>query len=78
MANHSLTMLNVADNLLWRDFGANRANEKWTTDITYIWVKDRWFYLATVMDLFSRKIIGWALDDSMTDGISDRGAINGV
>ena len=63
---HSLTMHNVADNLLWRDFGASRPNEKWTTDITYIWVKDQWLYLATVMDLYSRKIIGWALDDTMT------------
>ena len=62
----SLTQYNVADNLLWRDFGASKPNEKWTTDITYIWVQDHWLYLATVMDLYSRKIIGWALDDSMT------------
>lgn len=66
---HGLTMHNVADNLLWRDFGASKPNEKWTTDITYIWVKDRWLYLATVMDLFSRKIIGWALDESMTEAL---------
>jgi putative transposase len=64
-----LTMLNVADNLLWRDFGASRPNEKWTTDITYIWVRNRWLYLATVMDLYSRKIIGWALADSMTEAL---------
>ena len=63
---HSLTLYNVADNLLWRDFGASKPNEKWTADITYIWVRDQWLYLATVMDLYSRKIIGWALDDSMT------------
>ncbi|RLT88168.1 MAG: IS3 family transposase, partial [Ketobacter sp. GenoA1] len=50
---HSLTMHNVSDNLLWRDFSACQPNEKWTTDITYIWVKDRWLYLAVVMDLFS-------------------------
>jgi putative transposase len=59
----------VADNLLWRDFGASRPNEKWTTDITYIWVRNRWLYLATVMDLYSRKIIGWALADSMTEAL---------
>lgn len=35
-------MTNVADNLLWRQFAAERPNQKWTTDITYIWVKDRW------------------------------------
>ncbi|GAB1261566.1 IS3 family transposase [Aurantivibrio plasticivorans] len=66
-SQHSLTMNNVADNLLWRDFKAQAANEKWTSDITYIWVNDRWLYLATVMDLYSRRIVGWALDTSMTE-----------
>jgi len=66
-SRHSLTMQNVSDNLLWRDFLASKPNEKWTTDITYIWVKDQWLYLATVMDLFSRKIVGWSLDTSMTE-----------
>lgn len=68
-SQHSLTMLNVSDNLLWRDFSASKPNEKWTTDITYIWVKDRWLYLATVMDLFSRRIVGWSLDTSMTEAL---------
>lgn len=66
-SQHSLTMNNVSENLLWRDFEAQAANKKWTSDITYIWVKDRWLYLATVMDLFSRRIVGWALDTSMTE-----------
>src|SRR5690554_4432074 len=65
-SSHSLTMLNVSENLLWRDFSATKINEKWTTDITYIWVSDRWLYLATVMDLFSRRIVGWSLDTQMT------------
>ncbi len=67
--HHSLTMHNVSDNLLWRDFKASKPNEKWTTDITYIWVEKQWMYLATVMDLFSRKIVGWALDESMTEAL---------
>lgn len=65
--HHSLTMLNVSDNLLWRNFKAESPNEKWTTDITYIWVGNQWLYLATVMDLYSRRIVGWALDQSMTE-----------
>jgi transposase InsO family protein len=65
-SRHSLTMNNVSENLLWRDFYADKPNQKWTSDITYIWVKNRWFYLATVMDLFSRRIIGWSFDESMT------------
>ncbi len=60
-------MTNVCENLLNRDFVASRPNEKWVTDITYIWVKDKWLYLAAVMDLYSRAIVGWALDTQMTD-----------
>jgi len=66
---HGLATHNVSDNVLWRDFGAERTNQKWTTDITYIWVKNQWIYLATVMDLFSRKIVGWSLDESMTEAL---------
>lgn len=65
--SHALTMHNVADNILWRDFSTDRANQKWVTDITYVWVKNQWLYLATVMDLYSRRIIGWSLDTSMTE-----------
>ena len=65
-SRHSLTMNNVSDNLLWRDFHAEKPNEKWTSDITYIWVESRWWYLATVMDLYSRRIIGWSISDTMT------------
>lgn len=63
---HTLTMNNVAENQLRRRFKADTIDQKWTSDITYIWHDDRWLYLATVMDLCSRKIVGWALDSSMT------------
>ena len=63
----SEAMINVADNVLRRSFGAEKPNQKWTTDITYIWVKDQWLYLATVMDLYSRSIVGWSLDTHMTE-----------
>ena len=65
----SQSMNNVSDNILWRDFTADNPNKKWTTDITYIWVRNKWMYLATVMDLYSRKIVGWALDTSMTENL---------
>lgn len=65
--HHSLTMVNVSENLLWRNFEASKPNEKWTSDITYIWVKNKWLYLATVMDLYSRCIVGWALGETMTE-----------
>lgn len=57
----------LADNILKRHFAAERPNQKWTTDITYIRVQQRWLYLATVMDLYSRRIVGWALDTQMTE-----------
>lgn len=56
----------VSDNLLNRDFCAKRPNEKWVSDITYIKIDRGFVYLAVIMDLFSRQIIGWALDTSMT------------
>ena len=57
----------VSDNLLKRNFSADKPNEKWVSDITYIKVKKGFVYLAAVMDLFSRKIIGWSLDTTMTN-----------
>lgn len=54
-----------APNLLNRDFTADAPNLKWTTDITYLPTAEGWVYLAVVMDLFSRKIIGWQLGDSL-------------
>jgi putative transposase len=55
--------------LLWRRFGASKPNEKWTTDITYIWVEKQWLYLAAVMDLYSRSIVGWSLDIGMAEAL---------
>lgn len=52
----------VAENVLNRDFTADGPNQKWATDITYLPTTEGWLYLATVMDLFFRKIVGWALD----------------
>lgn len=56
----------VAPDLLQQDFTAACANEKWVSDITYIWTGAGWLYLAVVMDLYSRAIIGWSLQKRMT------------
>ena len=55
----------VAQNLLRRDFVAVRPNEKWVGDITYLWTAQGWLFLAAVMDLYSRRIIGWSMAESM-------------
>ena len=58
--------LPVADNLLKQDFTASRPNQKWAGDITYLWTNEGWYYLAVVLDLYSRKVIGWAMSERMT------------
>ena len=62
-SNHALP---VADNLLSREFAAQGPNERWVTDITYIWTREGWLYLAVVEDLYSRMVVGWAMSDTMT------------
>ncbi len=56
----------VAPNLLQRQFDVPEPNCAWVGDITYIWTSEGWLYLATVMDLFSRQIVGWSLQSRMT------------
>ena len=58
--------LPVADNLLKQDFTASQPNQKWAGDITYLWTNEGWYYLAVVLDLYSRKVIGWAMSERMT------------
>ncbi|OUS35831.1 hypothetical protein A9Q94_11485 [Rhodobacterales bacterium 56_14_T64] len=45
--------------MLDRDFSAERPNQKWAGDITYIWTREGWLYLAVILDLHSRRVIGW-------------------
>jgi len=56
----------IAPNQLGQHFSATAINQKWTADITYIWTREGWVYLSVVLDLFSRRIIGWNLDARMT------------
>jgi len=57
----------VAENLLNREFDkATKPNELWVSDITFIWTSEGWLYLACVIDLFSRKVVGWSMSSSMT------------
>ncbi len=60
---------NVMGNKLNREFKAAEPNQKWVSDITYIKVGRRWIYLAAVLDLYSRKIVGWSLDTHMREDL---------
>ena len=58
--------LPVAENLLNRDFSPTQPNRAWVADITYIWTNEGWLYLAIVIDLFSRAVVGWSMSERMT------------
>jgi putative transposase len=57
--------LPVAPNLLDQDFSAERPNQKWCADISYLWTREGWLYLAVVLDLFARRVVGWAVSDRL-------------
>lgn len=66
---HSNHRLPVAANLLQQDFSATRPNQKWVSDITYIHTDEGWLYLATLLDLYSRTVIGWSMSERMTTSL---------
>ena len=66
---------NIAPNLLDRDFSATGPNQKWAGDISYIWTREGWLYLAVILDLHSRRVIGWAITNRMKRDLAIR-AIN--
>lgn len=61
----SLHALPVAPNLLGQDFAAAGPDEKWAADLSYIWTREGWLYLAVVLDLYARRVVGWAVGDRM-------------
>jgi putative transposase len=66
-SKHSLA---VADNVLERDFEAFEPNRKWAADITYIPTAEGWLYLACVMDLYSRRIVGWSTSEKINSELT--------
>jgi len=68
-SNHKF---NIAPNLLNRDFVADHPNQKWVVDISYVWTSEGWLYLAVVLDLYSRRVIGWAVSNRMKRDLAIR------
>ncbi len=62
-SKHSLP---VAPNLLNREFNAKESDQAYASDITYIWTSEGWLYLAVIIDLFSRQVVGWSMNSRMT------------
>ena len=62
----------IAPNVLDRNFSASAPNAKWASDLTYIWTDEGWLYLSVVIDLFSRRVIGWSMNENLkSDGVID-------
>ena len=59
----------IAENVLNREFMVDTPNRVWITDITYLWTEEGWLYLAGVVDLFSRRVVGWAMADHMREAL---------
>jgi putative transposase len=68
---HSNHRLPIAPNVLNREFEAEAPDQKWVTDITYIPTAVGWLYLAAVMDLYSRRIVGWSMANRLTSKLAE-------
>lgn len=62
----------VAPNRLAQSFVATSPNQKWLTDITYVWTAEGWLYLSVVLDLYSRLVVGWAMEPYLTDSLTKK------
>ena len=69
VTTHSKHKRPVAENLIKMDFNASSPNKVWTSDITYIWTREGWLYLSVFMDLCSRAIVGWSMNNRLTDDL---------
>jgi len=60
----------IAENHLQQQFQATAPNQKWVSDISYVWTGEGWLYLAVVLDLYSRAVVGWSMCQTLTDGLT--------
>ena len=70
--------LPVAENVLNRQFNPTRPNQAWGADITYLWTQEGWVYLAVVIDLYSRRVVGWAMDRRMKKALVIRALLMAI
>jgi putative transposase len=67
----------VPSNILDRQFEAERPNQKWIADFTYIWTAEGWLYVSAVIDLFSRRVVGWSMSAGMDGPVGYRCLVDG-
>ena len=68
----------VAENVLNRKFSPDGINQVWTTDISYLWTRRGWVYLAVVIDLYSRRVVGWNIGETMQTSLVARALMMAV
>jgi len=68
----------ASENLVKQNFSVTRRNQIWTSDITYLWTKQGWLYLAVVMDVYSRKIVGWSISSSLSSELVERALLMAI
>ena len=68
----------ASENMLNKNFTSERENHIWTSDITYLWTKEGWLYLAVIMDVYSRKIVGWSLGSSLSAELVTRALLMAI
>jgi transposase InsO family protein len=74
-SNHSSP---IAKDLIGQNFKTSKSNKIWVSDITYIWTKEGWLYLACILDLYSRMIVGWCLDQRLTSSLVTTAISNAI
>jgi len=67
-----------APNILDRDFSATGPNEKWVADVTYVPTREGWLLLAVVLDLFSRRVVGWSMGERLTSELAQRALLHAI
>lgn len=70
--------LPIAENVLDRQFNPEATNQVWASDITYVWTQQGWLYLAVVIDLYSRRVVGWCIDKRMTKALVMRALVMAI
>ena len=68
----------IAENVLNRNFNPAEVDQVWTTDISYLWTRKGWVYLAVVIDLYSRRVVGWHVDETMKTSLVTRALMMAV
>jgi putative transposase len=72
VTTHANPLAQTSENVLNREFEAEQPNQKWVADVTYIRTDSGWLYLAVVLDLFSRRVVGWAMDSTFDEMLVER------